>query len=132
MQSGNPFFSLADLESLELQIEGTNITSRVQLATGKIKLIEIAEKEVMIAVPEKSCSQGHSLSLVITASRGEAAPVLQNQVIGVVSEILENAEGWQRVRLVFRQFSMKDWQAVLDYFWNRQTSVNALLKSTRR
>ena len=132
MQSGNPFFSLADLESLDLQIEGTNITSRVKLPPGKIRLIEIAEKDVLIAIPEKSCSQGQSLSLSIEATCGDEPPVLQNQVIGIATEILEDSDGWQRVRLVFRQYSVKDWQTILDYFFNRQTSVNALLKSTRR
>ena len=132
MRSGAASFNLSELESLDLQIEGSNLTSRTKLSSGKIKLIEIAENDVLIAVTEKSCSQGHSLSLVISATRGGGAPLLQNQVIGVAAEVLEDSLGWQRVRLVFRQYSIKDWQTILDYFFDRQTSVNALIQVTRK
>ena len=51
---------------------------------------------------------------------------------GVVEEIETDAKTFLHVKVVFRQFAHAKWNEKVSRFASKQTSVNALLKATRK
>lgn len=135
----NPFFKLEDLHGLEVLVEGSNLTSKVNLKKGGTTLTQILEDGVWLEVPPSSCAIGHVLSLDIdtrkcTGVTNGKKEYLENKnhVTGVVTEIEGDLKNRFQVRLVFRQFSQEQWKTLLSYLSEKQGSVNQLIKDTRK
>ncbi len=136
----NPFFKIEDLRNLEVSIQGRNSTSTVQFEEGSLRLTEILEDGMWIEAPIRSCSIGHSLVLDIQGKKisKKSAEKLESKihVLGVIAKVEIDAEGVkkgvQNVKVRFKEFSMKDWKALLKYFSERQWSLNMLIKQTRK
>lgn len=144
----NPFFKLEDLHSLEFSVEGNNLTSQVKLPKGGAILTQILEDGVWVELPPRSCSLGHVLALNIEArkvtgtskSRLPSGEIVEkneymeskNHVTGVVDDIEGDPKGRMLVRLLFRQFAQEEWKTLLNYFSEKQGTVNRLIKSARK
>ncbi len=140
VENKNPFFTLEDFKSIEMIIDGLNSTSQVKIPGGvdAIQLVQILPDGVWIEVPPKSCAMGHTLSLHIIARWLAPQPAekeyveTQLHILGVIEQIEESKRGRPQVRLKFRQFAQEHWDSLLDYFTQKQLSLNELIKVTRK
>jgi hypothetical protein len=130
----NPFFRLADFHSLEISLDGANLTSRVRISKGSIALTEIHATGISVEVPPRSCSVGHHLELTISVKKpvGDQIQHSKFQVTGTIEEVEGDTKGRQQVRIFFRQYSREDWDALLEYLAGKQEAANRLIRSTRR
>jgi hypothetical protein len=130
----NPFFRLEDFGSVEISVQGANVTSGTKIPKGTIELTQIHDAGVTVQVPPRSCSEGHLLTLVVTLVKSPKAG--SDRIVLTASGPAEEVEGDpklpQQVRVAFRQYSREDWQEVLDYFSNEQSAANALIRQTRK
>ncbi len=136
----NPFFKIDDLRSIQLSIQGKNSTSRMPFDEGVLRLTEVFEDGIWIEAPIRSCSIGHSLVLDIQARKAskKSAEKLESKihVLGVIAEVDTDAagakKGVQHVKVRFKEFSIKDWKALLKFLSEKQFNLNLLMKRTRK
>ena len=134
----NPFFKLEDFQCLEILIEGTNVTSQVSIpgAPASIRLIEIHEDGLNLELPARCCAMGHTLAIDVNVKKifGKSDDFVENKIhiLGMVEEIETSPNSTLFVRLKFRQYAQEHWSSLLDYFSEKQLSVNKLIKNTRK
>jgi len=134
IENGNPFFKLEDFRNLEFSIEGTNLTSQVPILKGSSRLIELLDAGICIDVPAKSCSDGHLLSLHVAVKKpvGTDFETVKTQVTGVVSIEDRDSNDRQLVKILFRQYSVEEWNSFLKELAGKQTRANRMIRKTRR
>jgi hypothetical protein len=130
----NPFFRLDDFRSVEIRVEGSNVTSGLAIAKGTIQITQIHDAGITVQIPPRSCSEGHHLTVVVTLIKSPKAG--SERIVVTASGPAEEVEGDpkapQEVRIAFRQYPREKWQAILDYFSSEQAAANALIRQTRK
>lgn len=130
----NPFFSIEDFLSLEVNIEGSNLTSQVSILKGGIQLAQFLENGMVIEVPPRSCSTGHLLSLQIEVKRpvGDQLVTASTTVTGIVVDLDGDPKTRQMASLAFRQYSRETWESFLEYLSTKQAKANDLIRKIHR
>ena len=134
MALGNPFFKLEDFHSMELSVTGSNVTSGVDLP-APIHLIELHNEGITIELAPRSCADGHMLALDIQVKRNAGNPedeTVHVPVVGVINEFEVMPDSRLKVRLKFRRFPQDQWQSLINYLSEKQGSLNALLRISRK
>jgi len=128
----NPFFQIADLQSQTIEVRATNSTSGVVIPADRISLIEVADKEITIDIPSKSCSAGHRIAIALAIKNSGNEMIFQTQMTGVVGEIVDETPERQLIQVRFQQFSTEEWEAFLNQLSAKQRNLNQILLNTRK
>ena len=135
IQSKNPFFKLEDFQSLEVTVEGKNVTSEMRLPPP-IHLIELHDDGLTLDLSPRSCADGHTLALDISLKKviHEPDESIENKIhiLGVIHELETMTDSRLKIRIKFRQYAQEEWKALIAYFSEKQHSINTLIKSSRK
>lgn len=125
-------FDPALFQPIRLFVRFKNLVSDTEVTPDLVQLIELGELSLVFEVPQKVCSQGHSILITIweTKRNPDATfKILEATGKVVSSEPLE--EGRLRAELQLLQYEHEDLQKLHFLFNQRQDEISEFLNRTR-
>ncbi|MCM2278508.1 MAG: hypothetical protein NDJ89_10580 [Oligoflexia bacterium] len=122
---------ISDFESMRISVGVQNTTTRTEVpADEKTELLEVRNRGVVLALPARSCSQGHNL-MVRFSGTSSSKEKFEFVSTAKVEKAQALEDGQDRVTLVFLQYDEAGWQKFCARFSDRQNEIEAFLKAAR-
>jgi hypothetical protein len=124
------FIDAEDFRSLELSVKLENSTSHTRLKPGEIaRVLEILEEGLVLAVPRRTCAQGHSLAIEIEVRAPGKEP--WTFAAALKAEECETVGDEDRVLAKLANFSQQEWARFNAAFASRQDEIEDFLAAVR-
>ena len=108
-------------------ISGKNLTAGTTLRRSPpIELHEIADDQIVLAIPEKACAVGHQLELKFLFDREDAK--FKFECTCRVTEMDPCSEGIDRVAVTLVQFDREGWDQLLKHMNGSQARIDTIFE----
>lgn len=134
-----------DFQSLELVLNVTNATTNTRIEDGKrvygnktdkkagedhrIQILELMEEGLILEMPSRSCSAGHSLFIEIQTKGAKRDIKLEFRVKVVEAESID--KNVDRIQVELTQFDNYSWNKFCGLFSSRQKEIEDFFEAVK-
>ncbi len=120
-----------DFSSLQLHFSIRNNTTQTEVrSAAEIEFVQLDDRKLWLAIPEKSCASGHHLILKIRL-QGAQSKIASFVATCVVEGVVSHRSGQDLIVVTLIQYEKQEWQEFCRIFISRQTEIMQFLAAAR-